>query len=421
MSRTKLFKISVLLMVFVLCFALVACDQDPPDIGGDDIPTTKKVAGDALVDKTNPLVKWEGRHEFVTYKNYPMVMAYNTATGFTVDFYGTELKATFFHQNSENTGGNIYYQVAVDDEVLPTTNKERVVCLPNDKMMVTVTLVKDLPQGKHKLTCLKTSEPADALTGIVDISTDGGIYKRDLEADNKNLKFMFVCASGGSGYGSLVCVPQDTIKRSTANSSSLHSFNYLTARQFGADVQYVAQAGWGVHFPTNKSIWQAFDHVGILGYSPTSGYKNSVQGAKTTGKWDHSQWVPDVIIFNIGGNDTPQSNFKEADYKKSVVEMVTRLHELYPNAKMLWTHTDSKAGKLALQALTSAGIIAKGYIKSAVIPQVADDGTYGASDHHSFKSHITASDALVKYLETYGFAPVRPNVVFDDYKHFITM
>ncbi|MBQ3041995.1 MAG: hypothetical protein IJD47_02240, partial [Clostridia bacterium] len=108
MSRTKLFKISILLMVFVLCFALVACDQDPPDVGGDDIPTTKKVAGDALVDKTNPLVKWEGRHEFVTYKNYPMVMAYNTATGFTVDFYGTELKATFFHQNSENTGGNIY-------------------------------------------------------------------------------------------------------------------------------------------------------------------------------------------------------------------------------------------------------------------------------------------------------------------------
>ena len=421
MSRTKIFKISILLMVFVLCFALVGCDQNPPDVGGDDIPTTKKVDGSALVSADNPLVKWEGRHEFVTYKDYPMVMAYNTATGFTVDFYGTELKATFFHQNSENTGGNIYYQVAVDDEVLPTTNKERVICLPNDKMMVTVTLVKGLPLGKHKLTCLKMSEPADALTGIVDISTDGGIYKRDIEQDNKNLKFMFVCASGGSGYGSLVCVPKDTVKRSTANSSSLHAFTYLTARQFGADVQYVAQAGWGVHFPTNKSILQVFDHVGILGYHSTSSYKNSVSGAKTTGKWDHSKYVPDVIILHIGGNDTKQGSFKQDDYQESVVELVTKLHELYPNAKMLWTHTNSKAGKLALQALTSAGIIAKGYIKSAIIPQVADDGTYGANDHHSFKSHITASDALVKYLETFGFAPIRPNVVFDDYKDFITM
>ena len=149
---------------------------------------------------------------------------------------------------------------------------------------------------------------------------------------------MFVCASGGSGYGSLVCVPQDTIKRSTANSSSLHSFNYLTARQFGADVQYVAQAGWGVHFPTTKSIWQAFDHVGILGYSPTSGYKNSVQGAKTTGKWDHSQWVPDVIIFNIGGNDTPQSNFKQ-QWKKFSPHTLKRLQakpsHLQPTAKNL--------------------------------------------------------------------------------------
>ena len=418
MYKPKFLKIFVLFLVLVMCLSLVGCDQTPPD--NDDIPTVKKVSGDALVDKTTPLVKWQGRYEFVTYKNYPMVMAYNTATGFTVDFYGTELKATFFHQNSEDTGGNIYYQVAVDDEVLPTTNKERVICLPNDKMMVTVTLAKGLKLGKHSLTCLKMSEPADALTGIVDISTDGGIYQRDLEKDNENLKFMFVCASGGSGYGSLVCVPQDTVKRSTANSSSLHAFTYLTARQFGADVQYVAQAGWGVHFPTNKSILQVLDYVGILGYSPTNGYKNSVAGAQTTGKWDHSQWVPDVIILHIGGNDTKQNAFKQDPYQESVVQLITKLHELYPSAKMLWAHTNSKAGTLAMQALQKAGIIAKGYIKSAVIPQVADDGTYGASNHHSFKSHITASDALAKYLETYGFSPVRSNVVYDDYKEFIT-
>ena len=403
-----------------MCLSLVACVPTPPD-QDDEIPTTKKVFGSALVDKTNPLIKWEGRYEFVTYKDYQMVMAYNTATGFTVEFYGTELKATFFHQNSADTGGNIYYHVAVDDEVLPTTNKDRVICLPNDKMMVTTTLVKGLPLGKHKLTCLKMSEPADALTGIVEIATDGGIYKRDLAKDNENLKFMFICASGGSGYGSLVCVPKNTVSRSTANSSSLHSFNYLTARRFGADVQYVAQAGWGVHYPTNKSILQVFDHVGILGYSPTSGYKNSVDGAKTTGKWDHSQWVPDVIILNIGGNDTKQSSFKQTPYQESVVELVSMLHELYPNAKMLWTHTNSKAGTLAMQALTAAGIVAQGYIKAAIIPQVADDGTYGASDHHSFKSHITAADALARYLETYGFAPIRDNVVFEDYAEFITM
>ena len=420
MSQSKLFKLFVLFVVLVMCLSLVACIPTPPD-PNDEIPTTKKVFGSALVDKTNPLIKWEGRYEFLTYKDYQMVMAYNTATGFTVEFYGTELTATFFHQNSADTGGNIYYHVAVDDEVLPTTNKDRVICLPNDKMMVTTTLVKGLPLGKHQLTCLKMSEPADALTGIVEIATDGGIYKRDLAKDNENLKFMVICASGGSGYGSLVCVPKDTVSRTTANSSSLHAFTYLTARQFGADVQYVAQAGWGVHYPTNKSILQVFDHVGILGYSTTSGHKNSVAGAQTTGKWDHSQWVPDVIILHIGGNDTKQSSFKQAPYQESVVELVSMLHELYPNAKMLWTHTNSKAGTLAMQALTAAGIVAQGYIKAAIIPQVADDGTYGASDHHSFKSHITAADALTKYLETYGFAPIRDNVVFGDYAEFITM
>ncbi len=423
MSRTKLFKISILLLAFLLCFTFVGCDKNPPNGGGGDdetIPTTKSVSAQTLVDNQNPLVKWQGRYEYRTYKDYPMVMMYHTATGFTVDFYGTELKATFFHQATATGGSNIYYQVAVDDETLPTTNKARVVCLRDDQLMATVTLVSGLTKGKHTLTCLKMSEPADALTGIVDISTDGGIYPRDLQADNQNLKFMFVCASGGSGFGSLVCTPTNSVSRTRANSSSLHAFNYLTARMFNADVQFVAQAGWGLHYPTKKSIAQVFDHVGILGYNTNDGYRNSVAGAQTTGLWDHTQWVPDVIILNIGGNDTPSSEFNVTNYKQTVVEFVQKLHALYPNAKMLWTHTNSKAGTYAMQALSGAGITSQGYIKAAIIPKVGSDGTYGASNHNSFKTHIATADILAGYLETYGYAPLRSNVNFDDYVHFIT-
>lgn len=404
-----------------MVLSLAGCDNTPDDNDKDQIPTIKKISATELIDEQNPLVKWHGRYEYATHKNYPMVMAYHTSSGFTVDFYGTELKATFFHQATENGGSNIYYQVAVDGETLPSTNKERTICLRDDQLMATVTLVKGLEKGRHTVTCVKMSEPRDALTGIVDISTDGGIYKRDTLADNQNLKFMFICASGGSGYGSLVCVPQDNVTRTRENSSSLHGFNYLTARMFNADVQFVAQAGWGLCFPKKQSIAEVFDHVGILGYSTNSGYYNSVEGAKTTGLWDHSKWVPDVIILNIGGNDTKNAAFNKEDYQQAVVEFVTKLHELYPNAKMLWTHTKSNAGTYAIQALTQAGIMSQGYVKSAIIPQVGDDGTYGAATHKSFKSHITTADILAGYLEVYGFAPVRENVVFDDYAEFITM
>ncbi|MGN1039817.1 MAG: SGNH/GDSL hydrolase family protein [Candidatus Fimimonas sp.] len=421
MKSTKIKVIALCLLTFVfLSAALFGCAiPNEPNNSNEQLPTVKKVEGENLTNSQTPLVKWQGRYELTEYRGVQMVMAYHTASGFTVDFYGTELKATFFHQASLTGGSDIYYQVAVDDELLPTTNKERVICLPDSKMTQTVTLVSGLQKGKHSVTCLKTSEPSDALTGVIDISTDGGLYERKAEEDQKT-KFMFICASGGSGYGSLVCTSTNKIQRTRANSSSLHSFNYLTARMFDADVMYVAQAGWGLAFPATKSIAKVFDYTGILGYNENESLRNSVNGAQTTALWNHEQWAPDVIILNIGGNDTKQSSFDIATYKQTVASFVQKLHTLYPNAKMLWTHTNSKAGTYAIQALTSTGIIAEGYVKSAVIPQVADDNTYGASAHNSFKTHVDTADILAGYLETFGFAPVRQNVVYDDYLQFIT-
>ncbi len=378
----------------------------------------KTLEGAALVSAEQNFVRWQGRYEYKA----DMVMLYHTATGFTVDFYGTELKATFFHQATETGGSDIFYNVAVDGEIIPVAAPERTICLPDAELSKTVTLVEGLEEGHHSLTCLKMSEPNDALTGILNISTDGKFLPRNAEQDASKLKFMFICASGGSGYGSLVSTEgKNSIERTRANSSSLHAFNYLTARMYDAEVQFVAQAGWGLTFPQKRAISQVFDYTGILGYSETEGEKNSVKGAQTTAKWDHSQWIPDVIIFNIGGNDTKQSNFSQADYQKDVIGLVQKLHELYPDAVMLWTRTDgSKCGTYAISALMNEGILKEGYIAEAIIPQVGDDGSYGASAHNSLKTHIATAQILADYLEDlYNLPPMRENVSMDDYKDVV--
>ena len=115
---------------------------------------------------------------------------------------------------------------------------------------------------------------------------------------------------------------------------------------FGADVQYVATSGWGVLYP--RSISAVMDYTGIT-------VSNSVEGAKQTALWDYDSWVPDVILFNIGGNDTVSSGFEQEPYQQETVKMVENLHAHYPDAKMIWTHTGSNAGKLALAAMTDAG------------------------------------------------------------------
>lgn len=405
----KIVKYFGIVLAIVVCVPFFsACGPKEEEI----IPETKLVSGETLSDENNKYIKWQGRYEYkqATQSDKAQVALYFAATGFTVDFYGTYLKVNFLH-----SGTNIYYNFALDDEVLPNTKVERRFVLPDEELDKTVTLVSGLNQGHHTITCLKMDEPRDAYTAVTSFETDGGFYERNTAQDNQKTKFMFVCASGGSGFGALsYSETNSNVDRTRKNSSCLHSFNYLTARMFDADVQYVAQAGWGVSIP-NHSVYQVLDYCGIT-------TENTVNAAKKTALWDYNKYVPDVIIFNIGGNDTKQSSFNLNTYKADVVAMVQKLHEKYPNAKMLWTHTGSKAGNYSKDALRTSGILGAGYLEMVTIPSVGEDGSYGAAEHFSFKSHITSANILANTIQTrFGLNKVRENVVFNDYLGFIEM
>lgn len=399
--------ISIILSLAVVlscCIALTACGNPPEQ-------SVNVLVGDDLVSNT-PYVKWEGRYSYTEQKdNQPAkVNLYHSATGFTIEFTGTELYVEFDCEIAEGkTSHQPYYNVAVDNEVLPTVNPERTFKLTGGRQRVCI--VSGLDNSRHIVKCLKMSEPYDAITSVIMLETDGTFHPRDVEYDAGNFRFMFVCASGGSGHGALGFSDdgKGSLGRNTANSSALHSFNYLTARMFGADVQYVGNSGWGVSYPSNKSVYDVLDYSGIT----TS---NNVSGAKTTDAWDHSKWVPDVIIFNIGGNDTVQNGFKQDVYQSEVVSLVEKLHGLYPNAYMIWTHTNSNAGKYAISALSDKGILKDGYIKEAIIPKVGADGTVGANGHNSLATHIDTAQILADVLhQNWGFTIIQPNIVLEDF------
>ncbi len=404
--------ISLLLVFVFLLLAvgnLAACKKEE-----DTRPNI--LAGDDLFPGETAYVKWEGRHDQIKGEgNDPAkVTLYHTASGFTVEFEGTALYVEFESEIAGNSEGHYpYYNVAVDDETLPNPDPSRTFHLTGGPQRIAV--VEGLSEGKHTVTCLKMSEPHDAITSIRLLETDGRFEARDVEYDKGNLKFMMICASGGSGYGSLAYSDdgKGSMGRNTANSSSLHAFTYLTARLFGADVQFVSNGGWGVSFPQKKSIYDVLDYSGIT----TS---NNVEGALTTGKWDHASWVPDVIIFNIGGNDTTQSGFDQGTYQKEVVAMVEKMHALYPNAYMIWTHTSSNAGKYAISAMNDAGILKAGYMKEVIIPKVGVDGTVGASNHNSMVTHIATAEIIADALTTaFGFNRLRENIKFEEHQSFV--
>lgn len=387
-----------------------------------DTPDGQILVGSDFIAEQKAYVKWEGRYDYTQGEgsNPSKINLYHTASGFTVDFVGSALYVEFdctISGNSEKK--RPYYNVGVDGELMPTTSEDRTFYLSGGRERVTI--VDGLEFGNHTVTCLKMSEPYDALTSIVSMETDGEFIERDVEYDKGNFKFMFVCASGGSGHGSLGFSDDGgSLGRTTRNSSSLHSFNYLTARIFGADVQYVGNSGWGVSFPSSQSVFDVLDYSGIT----TS---NNVNGAKTTALWDYNKWIPDVIIFNIGGNDTTASGFNKATYQSEVVQMVKKLHEKYPNAYMVWTHTESNAGRYAVSAMTDAGIMKEDYMAVAIIPKVGVNYNdevmgVGANGHNSLKSHIVSADIIANTLcDKWGFMKLNQNIKFSDYKRVLQM
>ena len=131
------------------------------------------------------------------------------------------------------------------------------------------------------------------------------------------------------------------------------------------------------------------------------------------------EWIPDVILFNIGGNDTTSGDFTQSVYQQEVVAMVQKLHTEYPDAYMVWTHTNSSAGNYAVSAMSDAGILKEDYMKVAIIPKVGADGTVGANGHNSLATHISTAEILADTLESWGYKRQYDNILFEDYESIL--
>ncbi|MGM9859055.1 MAG: hypothetical protein ACI311_07430 [Bacilli bacterium] len=410
--------------ILFICLAglLASCNFPSDSHPSDDTPSTGEktgisnksvIKGDLLDNEEDPLVKWEGRNEFdIGNRSTPSRMyLYHTGTGFSIDFYGTSLEVDFYHSGYTN----VYYEYSIDDEVIPTINRR--FYLPKTDQNYTATLASGLEEGHHTVRCLKASEPFDGVTAIEQFRTDGNFYYRNGIDNNDKLKFMFINASSGSGFGGLACTEgSSTLARSTKNSSSLHSYMYMTARRFDADFHYIASAGWGVAFPTTKAIPEVFDYTGIL--------SNSVEGAKTTKLWDHQSYVPDVILMHIGGNDINASNFDITTYQEAIVNFVDKLHKLYPLTKIIYMHTNTNTGAYAMNALEEFGAIKKGYLKEVILPKVGKgetgENTYGAANHQSFKTHLDASKIITQYISSnLNYQIVRDALTYEEVEPII--
>lgn len=388
--------VSLVIALFLGVFAFSACFDKRGTQPEEEDGSVAVISGEKLKD--TGYVRWIGRTEYGSDGMY----CYFTATGFAVKFTGTELKVTFGATNTSSDTHRPYFIASIDGETAPDGKSFALT-----SQTQTVTVAENLPRKTHTVTVLKRSEPENSLTSVREIRTDGE-FKAPPE--HNGLKFQILGGSGISGHG---CLGKSGEGWTTKNSSSLHGFGYLAARAFGAETQFVSNSGMGLLWSYRgvENLSSAYEAAGLVAEYNKNGSTKSV---KATGEWNHASWVPDVVIVNIGGNDwnshiSPLSGTAretaETQFKEAVKSLLTRIHTLYPQAKVVWTCNSTRSGNGAL-ASEAAGTL--GFKNSVRLVDI-DDTKDGADNHASAETQLAnAKKVAAAITSAFGIEQISP-------------
>jgi hypothetical protein len=370
-------RLSILLLFFLTLFS--ACQSKPIS---DDITRVNEIKQTTL---NSSYIEWYGRHHYQDDRMY----FYHTATGFKVQFYGRVIEIELYLENPKNT---IYYSVVKNDEdiLLAETYTQ------SDS--ISNWIIEFDTFDYHTLEVIKRSEPEDGITSLSSIRTNGYFEVIEIE---EHLHFLMLGASGLSGHGAL---GQEGQPRTTANSSSLHAFGFLTAMAFEGSFEFVASSGWGLLFGYNdlsgkNNIARAYNYVGI----------NPNRDIVELEYLNHK--IPDFIIVNLGGNDYTSTinrltgferTEKITEFKSAVAGLILKLRADAPNGHILWTMTPgSMNGNAASEVINMLDPNDKAYVHIVVIHQVGSEGDpIGANGHASYITHQKSALVLIERIQT---------------------
>lgn len=330
-------------------------------------------------------IEWYGRHESRNESEY----FYHTATGFKISFFGRALDVNISLENRKN---DIVYSVAKDGEDL--LNAPIFVQNATTSLQITFETF-----GQHTVEIVKRSEPEDGVTSLKSVTTNG--YFTPVVKKDKS-HFLLVGASGISGHGAL---GKPGEARTTLNSSSLHSFGYLSAHHFDASFEFVANSGWGIKYGFNDlsgvtNLYEAYDKVGI-----------DANEKIVTTPYLHEKKA-DYIIVNAGGNDysaviNKASGFDKEEkvraFKSQVANMLLKFRADHPAAHIMWTMTaGSLNGTAASQVIAQFDVSDQQYMHIVIIEDVASNGDLaGANNHASYITHQRSAANIINEINKY--------------------
>ncbi len=326
-------KIIAILLALLTTFSFVACQPSTPDtpdvpntpdtpdvpVNPDtpntpDVPNTPDTpdapdtpaepAGPQILDLTKD-IKHVGR----SYVDGNLLFFDWSGSGFEFNFYGTKATATFGTRKDESWG----------TEVTVFVDGERVNKFAISKTPAMYTLVEGLEKDKlHTVKVVKSSVSSNIAAYAYNIEVDYKLAEAPTKKDRQILALGDSLSTGRAVLG------DNSASSSTPNiNDSTYATPWLLADRFDADLELVADTGYGIFWNSSGNpdyvipkVWNYISHA-------------------TKQPYDFTQSDPDLILINLGTNDvfssSPMSSFVTA-----LTDFLKDVRAKYPNATILY-------------------------------------------------------------------------------------
>lgn len=237
-----------------------------------------------------------------------------TCSGVFFRFRGKKLAFRF---DAPALNQSLYLQIRLDGRWTRA-------CIAADSTVAEVEATED---GEHRVSCVRINEVLDGVPLVLrDITVDGEAPALLPKPALPDRRMLFIGDSITCGYGLLTRGEGNGFK--TVEQDGAHTYAALTADHFGAEAHFICISGRGIvrncdNVPA-PLIPQFFEQTTVSNPAP----------------WDHTAYVPDIIVVNAGTNDTAgeADPVDPAVFAGGAAAFARRLRELYPTATLLWVY-----------------------------------------------------------------------------------
>lgn len=322
-----------------------------------------------------------------------------SATGIEFTFTGTKAEITLVGDNiaimGMSEGSYCRYGIYVNDELVVDE------LLKEPKK--TITVFESSNDETVTIKVLKLSEAANSTLGIgkIKVSSSDSIKPTDQKAH----RIEFIGDSITCGYG--VDDSNENGEFTTATEDATKAYSYKTVKALDADYSLVSLSGYGIvsGYTGNGELNSAQlipPYYDKLGFS--YGYFNGSLQVSTL-PWDFNCFVPELIVINLGTNDTSYCGNdpdRQAEYTKEYVVFLRQVREMNPTATLLCTL--GIMGDTLYPSLEAAVKQYKNETDDSMVftmrfdEQQSSDG-YGASWHPSEATHTKAAQKLTAEIQ----------------------